>query len=63
LWGWAKTAANELTESGVTLNLVCPGAHATERIVELGRQRAPASATLAISAGSWLFCAQRTRPT
>ncbi|WP_326565287.1 SDR family oxidoreductase [Amycolatopsis rhabdoformis] len=38
LWGWAKTAANELTASGVTLNLVCPGAHATERIVELGRQ-------------------------
>ncbi|HEY4457945.1 MAG TPA: SDR family oxidoreductase [Pseudonocardiaceae bacterium] len=40
LWGWAKTAANELAESGVTLNLVCPGAHATERIVELGRERA-----------------------
>jgi 3-oxoacyl-[acyl-carrier protein] reductase len=39
LWGWAKTAATELTASGVTLNLVCPGAHATDRIVELGRQR------------------------
>lgn len=38
LWGWAKTAANELTASGVTLNLVCPGAHATARVVELGRQ-------------------------
>ncbi len=38
LWGWAKTAANELTASGVTLNLVCPGAHATDRVIELGRQ-------------------------
>ena len=32
------TAANELARSGVTLNLVCPGAHATDRVVELGRQ-------------------------
>jgi 3-oxoacyl-[acyl-carrier protein] reductase len=38
LWGWAKTAANELTASGVTLNLVCPGAHSTDRIIELGRE-------------------------
>ncbi|MER8157505.1 SDR family oxidoreductase [Streptomyces sp. NPDC094472] len=38
LWGWAKTAANELTASGVTLNIVCPGAHTTERVIELGRQ-------------------------
>ncbi|GAA3056139.1 SDR family oxidoreductase [Pseudonocardia yunnanensis] len=38
LWGWAKTAANELVASGVTLNLVCPGAHATDRAVELGAQ-------------------------
>jgi 3-oxoacyl-[acyl-carrier protein] reductase len=38
LWGWVKTAANELTASGVTLNLVCPGAHATDRVIELGRQ-------------------------
>ncbi|MGG7103654.1 SDR family oxidoreductase [Rhodococcus sp. 24CO] len=38
LWGWAKTAANELTASGVTLNLVCPGAHSTERLIELGGQ-------------------------
>jgi 3-oxoacyl-[acyl-carrier protein] reductase len=38
LWGWAKTAANELAGSGVTLNLVCPGLHRTARAVELGRQ-------------------------
>jgi 3-oxoacyl-[acyl-carrier protein] reductase len=33
LWAWAKTAAQDLgTErSGVTLNLACPGLHATDR--------------------------------
>ncbi|MEV7046301.1 SDR family oxidoreductase [Amycolatopsis sp. NPDC051061] len=40
-WGWAKTAANELAGSGVTLNLVCPGLHKTARAVELGRQDRP----------------------
>ena len=36
LWAWAKTAAADLAaESGVTLNLVCPGPHATERMREL----------------------------
>lgn len=36
LWGWAKTAAADLAGSGVTLNLVCPGAHRTERTAALG---------------------------
>jgi len=36
LWAWAKTAAADLHGSGVTLNLVCPGLHATDRMVELG---------------------------
>lgn len=36
LWAWAKTAAYDLFESGVTLNLVCPGAHATDRMRALG---------------------------
>jgi 3-oxoacyl-[acyl-carrier protein] reductase len=38
LWAWAKTAAHDLAaeESGVTLNLVCPGPHATDRMRELG---------------------------
>ncbi|MBO0729968.1 MAG: SDR family oxidoreductase [Acidimicrobiaceae bacterium] len=36
LWGWAKTAAQDLVEKGVTLNLICPGAHRTERMVHLG---------------------------
>ena len=38
LWGWAKTASNELAGTGVTLNLACPGLHATERAIQLGRQ-------------------------
>jgi 3-oxoacyl-[acyl-carrier protein] reductase len=38
LWGWAKTAANDLANdgTGITLNLACPGSHATERMRQLG---------------------------
>ena len=36
LWGWAKTAAQDLAPEGITLNLVCPGLHATDRIRDLG---------------------------
>jgi 3-oxoacyl-[acyl-carrier protein] reductase len=38
LWAWVKTAAQDLAgeESGITLNLICPGPHATDRMKELG---------------------------
>jgi 3-oxoacyl-[acyl-carrier protein] reductase len=36
LWAWAKSLAPELFARGVTLNVVCPGPHATARAVELG---------------------------
>ncbi len=36
LWGWAKTAAAELAGGGITLNLACPGTHATERARQAG---------------------------
>lgn len=36
LWAWAKTAAADLFGDGITLNLACPGNHATERMKELG---------------------------
>jgi 3-oxoacyl-[acyl-carrier protein] reductase len=36
LWAWAKTAAADLRDTGITLNLVCPGYHATDRMKELG---------------------------
>ncbi|HEX4217207.1 MAG TPA: SDR family oxidoreductase, partial [Acidimicrobiales bacterium] len=38
LWAWAKTAANDLADdkTGITLNLACPGPHATERMRQLG---------------------------
>ncbi len=38
LWAWVKTAAHDLAEEarGVTLNLCCPGPHATDRMRELG---------------------------
>jgi 3-oxoacyl-[acyl-carrier protein] reductase len=36
LWAWAKTAAADLFPSGITLNLACPGLHATDRMRQLG---------------------------
>lgn len=36
LWAWAKTAAADLFENGITLNLACPGLHATDRVASLG---------------------------
>jgi len=36
LWAWAKTAAQDLMPDGITLNLLCPGLHATDRIREIG---------------------------
>ncbi|MGI8777994.1 MAG: SDR family oxidoreductase [Acidimicrobiales bacterium] len=36
LWAWAKTAASDLFGEGITLNLACPGHHATDRMKQLG---------------------------
>ena len=36
LWAWAKTAAQDLVDDGITLNLACPGLHATDRVKDLG---------------------------
>lgn len=36
LWAWAKTAASDLAAEGITLNLVCPGLHDTDRMRQLG---------------------------
>lgn len=36
LWAWAKTASADLIDDGITVNLLCPGLHATERAVALG---------------------------
>ena len=36
LWAWAKTAAADLFGDGITLNLACPGFHATDRVRALG---------------------------
>jgi 3-oxoacyl-[acyl-carrier protein] reductase len=32
LYAWAKTAATDLVDDGITLNLACPGPHATDRM-------------------------------
>jgi len=36
LWAWAKTAAQDVAGTGITINLACPGAHATDRMKQLG---------------------------
>ncbi len=38
LWGWLKTAAHDLASEsdGITINMICPGPHATDRMKELG---------------------------
>jgi 3-oxoacyl-[acyl-carrier protein] reductase len=36
LYAWVRTACRELSPQGITINLACPGAHATERMRQLG---------------------------
>ena len=36
LWAWTKTAAQDLAEAGITVNLAAPGLHATDRLIERG---------------------------
>jgi 3-oxoacyl-[acyl-carrier protein] reductase len=36
LWAWAKTAAADVFADGITINLICPGPHATDRMKQLG---------------------------
>ena len=36
LWAWAKTTAIDLADEGITVNLACPGLHATDRMIALG---------------------------
>jgi 3-oxoacyl-[acyl-carrier protein] reductase len=38
LWSWAKMAAREVAEEGITVNLICPGGHATDRLQGVGGQ-------------------------
>lgn len=43
LWSWVKTAAHDLAaeQAGITVNVVCPGPHATERMQALGGGAGP----------------------
>jgi 3-oxoacyl-[acyl-carrier protein] reductase len=36
LWAWAKTAAADLRDDGITVNVLAPGLHDTDRARELG---------------------------
>ncbi len=35
LWAWAKTAAQDVIDDGITINLACPGSHDTDRMKAL----------------------------
>jgi 3-oxoacyl-[acyl-carrier protein] reductase len=41
LWAWAKTAATDLFDDGITLNLACPGLHDTDRMQALPGLQGP----------------------
>jgi 3-oxoacyl-[acyl-carrier protein] reductase len=41
LWAWAKTAATDLFDQGITLNLACPGSHATDRMKSISMPTGP----------------------
>lgn len=41
LLAWSRTAAAELFGDGITINLACPGPHATDRMKELGGASGP----------------------
>ncbi|MGA8211122.1 MAG: SDR family oxidoreductase [Nocardioidaceae bacterium] len=36
LWAWAKTAAQDLADQGITVNVAAPGLHATDRLLQRG---------------------------
>jgi len=36
LWAWTKTAAQDLADHGITVNIAAPGLHATDRLLERG---------------------------
>jgi 3-oxoacyl-[acyl-carrier protein] reductase len=40
LTGFMKTVAREIAQTGVTLNAVLPGSHATDRVEQTARSRA-----------------------
>jgi 3-oxoacyl-[acyl-carrier protein] reductase len=36
LWAWVKTAAPDVADKGITINMAAPGSHATDRMKQLG---------------------------
>ena len=61
LWGWAKTAAQDLFADGITLNLALPGYHATDRMLAVGTPEGVPLGTRSTS-GRWWPSSARTRP-
>lgn len=59
LWAWAKTAAGELFPDGITLNLICPGLHATERVAALPEPQGPLGDPADFGAVVAFLCSQQ----
>ena len=59
LWAWAKSAASDLIDDAITLNVLAPGLHDTDRVRALGHTGP--RATRQTSAGSPRSCARSTR--
>ncbi len=59
LWAWAKSAAPDLIDDGITINLVCPGLHATDRVKELGHEGRLGDPTTSVA--SWRSSARSPR--
>ena len=64
LWAWAKTAAADLAAegTGITLNLVCPGPHATDRMIELAGAAGVDRWVIRPTSVGWWPSSARSRP-
>lgn len=61
LWAWAKTAAADLFDDGITLNTAAPGPHATDRMTELGGDPAAIGDPADFGAVVAFLCSEQAR--
>ena len=64
LWAWVKTAALDLAaldDATVTINIACPGPHATQRMIDLGGASAPMGDTADFGRVVTFLCSEPAR--
>ena len=59
LWAWAKTAAGDLFDDGITLNLACPGLHNTDRMKQITTLEGPRGDPKAFGQVVAFLCSQQ----